>query len=137
MEEIEEVSANGRLRYCGNEDTFVGQDPKAPLKNNDRNVAAEFFVPADMCSHFCLFSHGGGRDPTKCFCTARAVWTSGTRCSSSSGVQSSSTVGKVAKAHSMKVETLWMMNAGFDPTGQLLRTELADNTLFFKTLPLK
>jgi hypothetical protein len=50
---------------------------------------------------------------------------------------SSSTVEEVAKAHGMTVETLWMLNAGFDPTCQLPRTELTDKALFFKTLALK
>jgi hypothetical protein len=30
-----------------------------------------------------------------------------------------------------------MLNAGFDPTGQLLPAELTYKALFFKTLPLK
>jgi hypothetical protein len=137
MEEIEEVSANG-LRYCAKEDTYVGQDPKAPLEKDDRNVAVEFFLPADMCSHFGLFGHGGGRDPTKCFCT-HCTCRMDQRHTLFQLVRlpSSSTLGKVAEAHSMKVETLWMLNAGFDPTGQLPRTELTDKALFFKTLPLK
>ncbi len=53
MEEIEDVRARG-LRYCAREDTFVGQDPDAPLENGDRNVAVEFFMPADRCSHLGL-----------------------------------------------------------------------------------
>ncbi len=48
-----------------------------------------------------------------------------------------STVGEVAKAHGIKVETLWMLNAGFDPTGQLPPEELTDKALFFKTLLLQ
>jgi hypothetical protein len=48
-----------------------------------------------------------------------------------------STVGDVAKAHSIKVETLWMLNAGFDPTGQLPPTELTNQAHFFKTFPLQ
>jgi hypothetical protein len=49
---------------------------------------------------------------------------------------SSATVGEVAKAHCIKVETLWMLNSGFDPTCQL--PPGADRqTLFFKTLLLK
>ncbi len=63
MEEIEEVSANG-LHYCAKEDTYVRR-----WKKDDRNVAVEIFLPADMCSHDGLFGHGGGGDPTKCFCT--------------------------------------------------------------------
>jgi hypothetical protein len=71
MEEIEDVRARG-LRYCVREDTFVGQDPDAPLESGDRNVAVEFFMPADMCSHFrlrYLWSRRGEGGPTKCFCT--------------------------------------------------------------------
>jgi hypothetical protein len=49
----------------------------------------------------------------------------------------SANVGEVAKAYGIKVETLWMLNAGFDPTGQLPPVELTDKELFFKTLPLK
>jgi hypothetical protein len=131
------VRARG-LRYCAREDTFVGQDPDAPLESGDRNVAVEFLMPADMCSHFGLFGHGGGRDPTKCFCTHR-------KCCMDQRhtlfqlvrLPSSATVGEVAKAHCIKVETLWMLNAGFDPTGQLPPAELTDKSLFFKTLPLK
>jgi hypothetical protein len=68
LEEIKDVWARC-LCYCAIEDTFVGQDPDAPLGSGDCNVEVEFFMPADMCSHFGLFGHGGGRDPTKCFCT--------------------------------------------------------------------
>ncbi len=92
-------------------------------------------MPADMCSHFGLFGHGGGRDPTKCFCThctcrmdQRHTLFQLLRLPSSSTVE---------EAHGMKVETFWMLNAGFDPTGQLPLTELPDKALFFKTLALK
>ena len=137
MEEIEDVRSRG-LRYCAKEDTFVGQDPTAPLERGDRNVEVEFFMPADMCSHFGLFGHGGGRDPTKCFCTH-------CKCRMDQRhtlfqlvlLPSSSTVWDVAKTHSIKVETLWMLNAGFDPTRQLPAAELTEKALFFKTLPLK
>jgi hypothetical protein len=50
---------------------------------------------------------------------------------------SCSSVWDVAKAHSIKVETLWMLNDEFYPTGQLPPTELTDQALFFKTLPLQ
>ena len=137
LDEIEDVKSRG-LRYCAKEDTFVGQDPDAPLEDGDRNVAVEFFVPADMCSHFGLFGHGGGRDPTKCFCThcncrmdQRHTLFQLVR------LPSAATVGEVAKAYSIKVETLWTLNAGEDPTGQLPPAELTDKALFFKTLPLK
>jgi hypothetical protein len=137
LEEIEDVRDRG-LRYSASEDTFVGQDPTAQLEEGDRNVAVEFFMPADMCSHFGLFGHGGGRDPTKCFCT-HCKCRMDQRHTLFQLVQlpSASTVGDVAKAHGIKVESLWMLNAGFDPTGQLPPTELTDKALFFKTLPLK
>jgi len=137
LEEIEDVRLRG-LRYSASEDTFVGQDPTAQLEEGDRNVAVEFFMPADMCSHFGLFGHGGGRDPTKCFCT-HCKCRMDQRHTLFQLVQltSASTVGDVAKAHGIKVESLWMLNAGFDPTGQLPPTELTDKALFFKTLPLK
>ena len=97
-------------------------------------------MPADMCSHFGLFGHGGGRDPTKCFCTPRHC-----NCRMDQRhtlfqlvrLPSAATVGEVAKAYSIKVETLWTLNAGEDPTGQLPPAELTDKALFFKTLPLK
>jgi hypothetical protein len=142
LEEIEDVLPVSRgLRYCAKEDSFVGQDAAAPLESGDQNVEVEFFMPVDMCAHFGLFGHGWGRDPTKCFCTH-------CRCRYCRMDQrhtlvqlirlpSASTVRDVAKAHSIKVELLWMLNAGFDPTGQLPPTELTDQALFFKTLPLK
>ena len=137
LEEIEDVRDRG-LRYSASEDTFVGQDPTAQLEEGDRNVAVEFFMPADMCSHFGLFGHGGGRDPTKCFCT-HCKCRMDQRHTLFQLVQlpSASTVGDVAKAHGIKVESLWMLNAGFDPTGQLPPTELTDKALFFKTLLLQ
>ncbi len=125
------------LRYCANEDTFVGQNPDAPLGSGDSNVEVEFFMPADMCSHFGLFGYGGGRDPTKCFCThCRCRMDQRHTLFQLVRLPSSATVWDVAKAHGIKVETLWMLNAGFDPTGQLPPAELTDKTLFFKTLPL-
>ncbi len=137
MEEIEDVRARG-LRYCAREDTFVGQDPDAPLENGDRNVDVEFFMPADMCSHFGIFGHGGGRDPTKCFCThCKCRMDQRHTLFQLVRLPTGSTVGDVAKANGIKVETLWMLNAGFDPTGQLPPAELTDKALFFKTLPLK
>ena len=91
-----------------------------------------------MATHFGIFGHGGGGDPTKCFCThcncrmdQRHTLFQLVR------LPSRSTVGDVAKAHGIKVETLWMLNAGFDPTGQLPPAELTDKALFFKTLPLQ
>jgi hypothetical protein len=137
MEEIEDVRVRG-LRYCASADTFVGQDPDQPLKDGDRNVAVEFFMPADMCSHFGLFGHGGGRDPTKCFCThCKCRMDQRHTLFQLVRLPTSETVGEVAKAYGIKVETLWMLNAGFDPTGQLPPAELTDKALFFKTLPLK
>jgi hypothetical protein len=137
LEEIEDLRARG-LRYCAKEDTFVGQDPSAPLESGDRKVEVEFFLPADMCSHFGLFGHGGGRDPTKCFCThCKCRMDQRHTLFQLVRLPSCATVGDVAKAHSIKVETLWMLNAGFDPTGQLPPTELTDQALFFKTLPLQ
>ena len=89
-------------------------------------------MPADMCSHFGIFGHGGGRDPTKCFCThcncrmdQRHTLFQLVR------LPSAATVGEVAKAYSIKVETLWMLNAGEDPTCQLPPAELTDKALFF------
>ena len=126
------------LRYSASEDTFVGQDPTAPLQEGDRNVDVEFFMPADMCAHFGLFGHGGGRDPTKCFCThCKCRMDQRHTLFQLVRLPSASTVGDVAKAHGIKVELLWMLNAGFDPTGQLPEAELTDKALFFKTLPLK
>ena len=137
LEEIEDLRARG-LRYCAKEDTFVGQDPSAPLESGDRNVEVEFFLPADMCSHFGLFGHGGGRDPTKCFCThCKCRMDQRHTLFQLVRLPSCATVGDVAKAHSIKVETLWMLNAGIDPTGQLPTTGLTDQALFFKTLPLQ
>ena len=137
MEEIEDVRDRG-LRYCAKADTFVGQNPDAPLESGDRKVEVEFFVPADMCSHFGLFGHGGGRDPTKCFCThCKCRMDQRHTLFQLVRLPSRSTVGDVAKAYRMKVETLWTLNAGFDPTGQLPSAELTDKSLFFKTLPLK
>ena len=137
MEEIEDVRDRG-LRYCAKADTFVGQNPDAPLESGDRKVEVEFFVPADMCSHFGLFGHGGGRDPTKCFCThCKCRMDQRHTLFQLVRLPSRSTVGDVAKAYRMKVETLWMLNAGFDPTCQLPAAELTDKALFFKTLPLK
>ena len=124
MEEIEDVRVRG-LRYCAREDTFVGQDPDAPLESGDRNVAVDFFMPADMCSHFGIFGHGGGRDPTKCFCThCKCRMDQRHTLFQLVRLPSRSTVGDVAKAHGIKVETLWMLNAGFDPAGQLPEAEL-------------
>ena len=137
MEEIQDVLDRG-LRYCAKADTFVGQDPGAPMESGDRNVAVDFVVPADMCSHFGIFGHGGTRDPTKCFCThCKCRMDQRHTLFQLVRLPSPSTVGEVAKAHSIKVETLWMLNAGFDPTGQLPSAELTDKALFFKTLPLK
>jgi hypothetical protein len=95
-------------------------------------------MPVDMCAHFGLFGHGGGRDPTKCFCThCKCRMVQRHMLFQLVRLLSASTVGNVAEAHSIKVETLWMLNAGSDPTGQLLPTELTDQAVFFKTLPLK
>jgi hypothetical protein len=99
-------------------------------------------MPADMCSHFGLFGNGGEGGPTiaatKCLCAHL-------KCRMDQRhtlfqlvlLQSPATVGDVAKAHSIQVETLWMLNAEFDPTGQLPPAELTDKVLFFKTLQLK
>jgi len=135
LEEIEDVQARG-LRYSASEDTFVGQDPTAPLEKGDRNVAVEFFMPADMCAHFGLFGHGGGRDPTKCFCThCKCRMDQRHTLFQLVRLPSASTVGDVAKAHGIKVELLWMLNAGFDPTGQLPEAELTDKALFLAVWP--
>ena len=50
---------------------------------------------------------------------------------------SSATVAEVTKAYGMRVETLWMLNAGSDPTGHLPPLELTDRAHFYKSLPLQ
>jgi hypothetical protein len=120
----------------------VGQDPAAPLEKGDQNLKVDvaFFMPADMSSHFGLFGHGGpgGGDPTKYCCThCRCRMDQQHTLFQLVRLPSSANVGEVAKVHGIKVETLWMLNAGVDPTSQLPSAELTDKTLFFKTLPLK
>jgi hypothetical protein len=43
LKQMEEVRASG-LRYCAKLDTFLKQDPEAPLIGDDRNVQIEFRV---------------------------------------------------------------------------------------------
>ena len=92
----------------------------------------EFVMPACMCSHFGLFGHGGGRDPTKCFCThCKCRMDQRHTLFQLVRLPSSATVAEVAKAYGMRVETLWMLNAGSDPTGHLQPLELTDRALFY------
>ena len=135
--EIESVRVNG-LRYCAEQDAFVDPDPAAPLGEGDRNIAVDFVIPAEMCSHFGLFGHGGGRDPSKCFCThCKCRMDERHMLFQLVRLPSSATVKEVAETYDMKVETLWMLNAGFDPTGQLPREELTDDALLYKIQPIK
>ena len=83
MEEIEDVRNRG-LRYCAKADTFVGQNPDAPLESGDRKVEVEFFVPRARTS-VSSATEGGGILPSASARTASAGWTSGTRFSSSFG----------------------------------------------------
>jgi hypothetical protein len=138
MEEIEDVRNRG-LRYCAKADTFVGQDPDAPMESGDRKVEVRR-ARGHVHTLWSLRSRpgGGGRDPTKCFCThCKCRMDERHTLFQLVRLPSRSTVGDVVKAYSMKVETLWTLNAGFDPTGQLPAAELTDKALFFKTLSLK
>ena len=136
LHQMQEVRSNG-LRYCAKEDTYLKQDPKAPLLPGDRNVEIEFVIPADMCALFGLHGHGGGRDPKQEFCTH-------CKCKMEHRhmpfqlikVAEDTTVDDIAKKFSMPPELVWALNAGSDPTGMLTDAELTDASLHHKTQPL-
>ena len=136
LKEMADVQKRG-LRYSAEKDMYLGQDPDSPLKEGDRNVAVEFVMPADMCAHFGLHGHGGGRDPHQQFCT---------HCYCRMDQRSTpfrlirlaqeTTVAGIAKQYSMTPELVWALNAGSDPIGHLPDAELTDTALHHKTMPL-
>ncbi len=100
IKEIEDVLSRG-LRYCAREDTFVGQDPDAPLESGDRTSQWSSSCP---CSHLGIFGHRRRRDSTKCFCThCKCLMDQRHTLFQLVLLPSGSTFGEVAKAHNIKV----------------------------------
>jgi len=140
LDQMKEVSTNG-LRFSAEEDTYLNQnmapDLEMPLPDGDHRVAIEFVMPADMCAHFGLHGHGGGRDPNQEFCTH-------CKCKMEHRhmpfhlirVAEETTVAGLAKQFCMPPQLVWALNAGSDPSGMLADAELTDAALHYKTKPL-